>query len=251
MCCQLWIWGLFVCLILLLLLFLTRRVFKCQNKTVTKPQLLEFHGQLRSLLETILLDLEQHQVRYVLFLGTLLGALREGDFVPWDDNLTLAVMEEDWPLFYTKVKKKYQGPPFRLTTTYFGARLWYQTFCFCDFFFMNLGPKGYQFTPASIKKWPRINLTLEQMEIPRQISMFRERPLRVCVPAKSHEYLWNYYGPHVFKVAKQAHQPLRSQPRMFLLNAGDNLMSVTPQELEEAPPAPIWMLTQKKKIKKK
>lgn len=37
---------------------------------------------------------EQRRIEYFLFHGTLLGYVRHGDFLPWDDCLTLAVPQE-------------------------------------------------------------------------------------------------------------------------------------------------------------
>ena len=73
---------------------------------------------------------KRHNIRYVLFAGTALGALRHQDFIPWDDDLDVALLREDyekllgtageewgskyymqrefsehWPMFYSKLRK--------------------------------------------------------------------------------------------------------------------------------------------------
>jgi hypothetical protein len=39
--------------------------------------------------------LEKCNIEYVLFGGTLLGALRNGDIIPWDDDIDLMILEKD------------------------------------------------------------------------------------------------------------------------------------------------------------
>lgn len=60
-------------------------------------------GKLRLLQDgnTVLLDLfkkkcQEHGLRYWLDFGTLLGAVRHKDFVPWDDDLDVSMMKEDY-----------------------------------------------------------------------------------------------------------------------------------------------------------
>lgn len=59
----------------------------------------ELHDQLFEILCIVDDICNSKQVRYFLDGGTAIGAVREGDFIPWDDDVDIKVLREDYPSF--------------------------------------------------------------------------------------------------------------------------------------------------------
>lgn len=71
------------------------------HKTQTKFELIEIHNVLYNILVEFDNFAKKHGISYSIFAGTLLGAVRHNDFIPWDDDIDLLVSEED----YSKIIK--------------------------------------------------------------------------------------------------------------------------------------------------
>ena len=76
-----------------------------------------------ALFETLLVILDEidrvckkNNIRYFAFAGTLLGAVRHGGFIPWDDDIDLAMLRKDYERFILCCEKDL-SPGFSLQTT--------------------------------------------------------------------------------------------------------------------------------------
>ena len=98
---------------------------------MTEELLKRHQAVLYEMLEVIDGICRKHGIRYMLFAGTVLGAVRHGDIIPWDDDLDVVMtrpeydrfmeiapkeldpekyflqkeFSEHWPMFFSKLRK--------------------------------------------------------------------------------------------------------------------------------------------------
>ena len=48
---------------------------------------------------------EKNHIEYLLIAGSALGICNYGGFIPWDDDMDIAVPRKDWPRFIEAMKK--------------------------------------------------------------------------------------------------------------------------------------------------
>lgn len=67
----------------------------------------KYQAALLSIAEDIISVCEEEHLMYQLSGGSALGAVREGGFIPWDDDMDINMLKSDFPLFSEAFKKKY------------------------------------------------------------------------------------------------------------------------------------------------
>ncbi|MBR1457638.1 MAG: LicD family protein [Oscillospiraceae bacterium] len=66
---------------------------------MTAADLTELHELLDGVLRAVCGICDRHGLRYTLYCGTLLGSIRHGGFIPWDDDMDLAMPLRDYRRF--------------------------------------------------------------------------------------------------------------------------------------------------------
>lgn len=66
-----------------------------------QDDLREIHEILLEMISDISVLCEKHNIRFSLYCGTLLGAIREHSFIPWDDDADLTMPIDDYLRFFS------------------------------------------------------------------------------------------------------------------------------------------------------
>ena len=77
----------------------TVRVVKINDEKLTDAEFRRLQLVELSLLKELDRVCRKHKIRYTVFCGTLLGAVRHKGYIPWDDDADIAMLREDYKKF--------------------------------------------------------------------------------------------------------------------------------------------------------
>lgn len=69
---------------------------------------------------------DKYQLKYTLFAGTLLGAYRHKGFIPWDDDIDLMMLREDYNKVQSIIQKEFENHPYISTIKGDCIRIYYK-----------------------------------------------------------------------------------------------------------------------------
>lgn len=143
----------------------------------------------------ILSCIDKSGLNYFAIGGTLLGVVRHGGLIPWDDDADIAILEKDESFLLNTDWSKWD---LELIPSWIGYKLRKKnrSFPFVDIFVMNWNNENQRFEYKSEEvknKWPEW-ITKDQL-YPLTKGVFGNT--RLWCPNKSIEFLERFYGDDV------------------------------------------------------
>lgn len=90
--------------IVLIILFTLWFILRLRHRLYMPKDMVEYFYELTNKTSKVLTE---HNIKHVIVCGTLLGAIRHKGFIPWDDDVDIAVLEADYPRMKNIDWKKY------------------------------------------------------------------------------------------------------------------------------------------------
>ncbi len=75
------------------------------NTQESENYLRKLHNEELTILKYVTHVCDLLNINYILYAGTLLGAVRHKGFIPWDDDIDIAMPREDYEIFLSKAPK--------------------------------------------------------------------------------------------------------------------------------------------------
>lgn len=96
------------------------------------------------MLEDIAAICDKHGIKYILHYGTLLGAIRHDGFIPWDDDVDIAVPWNDYRKLIDVLRREY-------SEKYFAQNIWTERSI--QFLWTQIRENGTTCMPAKLCSW--------------------------------------------------------------------------------------------------
>jgi hypothetical protein len=149
----------------------------------------------------------QEKIPHWLIGGSLLGQVRHGKIIPWDDDIDIGIKIQDSEKIFICLKKVVEENGMEIWKTTHGLKLFSQTEknVGTDIFFYRQesrqeGNKWVLNSEESRKAWFNDYFYEEEIE---NLLLVSFGPLaKIYVPYDALRYLFTLYGPHCLKLAK-------------------------------------------------
>lgn len=88
-------------------------IYQCTNKVeldidyAEKYNLKDVQGRLKRIMTFIDKVCRENDINYTIAYGTQIGAFRHGGFIPWDDDMDIIMLREDYVKFKKLIEEKY------------------------------------------------------------------------------------------------------------------------------------------------
>lgn len=79
----------------------------CKNELEqinSSKKMTEVQTYMLDMLKTLVTVFDENKIKYYIIGGTILGAIRHNGFIPWDDDIDLAIPRDDYDRFLEKAK---------------------------------------------------------------------------------------------------------------------------------------------------
>lgn len=144
----------------------------------------EVHKKMWPYIKNVLTIIRQNQIQYVLCYGSLLGGLRHGGFVPWDDDFDMLVQQKDKEKTLSLLSKEFDvsASPAKFYDNY---KIRVEEMTVVDLFF----PQTINYN-ESLKKHKMDN-TGKYVFSEQTVNFLDEN---LCIPSNYFDVLNEYYG---------------------------------------------------------
>lgn len=216
-----------ICLCITVLAFYTyKRYHTLTANSHWKNKNKKTHRILLELGEKFFEETKKHGIRSFLCAGGLLGSLRTGNIIPWDDDLDICIVHE------SKEHKKQieniinniykDSENMYVKKTHFGFRLYYKKLKpFIDIFFISKQKEIYNFTSKKMRKnYPRYWFYPDEIN---KLSTCKLEDKYFPCPSNALNALKRWYGDNCMSKPKITHVHLSNPFDWVIVKIGNFL----------------------------